>query len=248
MTHYDDEITSELFDEIERLYKLYSVDHEPLEYILWYVEYGGLRFHVNKNTIIPRPETEYMIEAVREYVWNKKYVLVDVGTWSWVLWLSILHSHGDFFDKAFLIDISEDALVVAKKNYDYCIVHDQINKSVNVTLSQWNLFDPSVVTVEDQEVIILANLPYIPDETFDTNPDLSIKYEPRVAFVGGDDGLDLYRIMFQQIRESGCQFTMFLEMMTWQVDILRQEFSRLVFEEIKTFHFQIRIVKVTMKL
>jgi hypothetical protein len=52
--------------------------------------------------------------------------------------------------------------------------------------------------------------------------------------------------MFAQINESGCQFTMFLEMMTWQVDILRQEFDWLLFEEIKTFHFQIRIVKVTV--
>jgi hypothetical protein len=50
--------------------------------------------------------------------------------------------------------------------------------------------------------------------------------------------------MFQQIRESGYQFTMFLEMMTWQVDILRKEFDWLIFDEIKTFHFQIRIVKV----
>jgi release factor glutamine methyltransferase len=238
---------------------LYSIDHEPLEYILWYVEYGGLRFHVNKNTIIPRPETEYMIESVREYIWANKYILVDVGTWSWVLWLSILHSHGNFFDKAFLIDISEDALAVAQKNYDYCLEHNQIDKSVDVMIEKGNLFsspdldhylnsDRFLPAQEWQkEVIVLANLPYIPDETFDTNPDLSIKYEPRVAFVWWDDGLDLYRIMFAQICESGCQFTMFLEMMTWQVDVLRQEFSRLVFEEIKTFHFQIRIVRVVVK-
>jgi methylase of polypeptide subunit release factors len=98
-----------------------------------------------------------------------------------------------------------------------------------------------------KEVIVLANLPYIPDETFDTNPDLSIKYEPRVAFVWWDDGLDLYRIMFSQIYNSGYQFTMFLEMMTWQVDILRKEFEQLLFEEIKTFHFQIRIVRVVFR-
>ena len=265
MTHYDDEISFTLFEQVQKLYNLYAIDHEPLEYILWYVEYGWLRFCVNKNTIIPRPETEYMIEAVREYLenwklkiknekinsefWilNSKFILVDVGTGSGVLWLSVLHSHGRFFDKAFLIDISEDALAVAKKNYDHCILHHQIDKNIDVILSQWNLFDLSVISADIQEVIILANLPYIPDETFDTNPDLSIKYEPRVAFVGGDDGLDLYRIMFQQIRDSGYEFTMFLEMMTWQVDILRQEFEWLEFEEIKTFHFQIRIVKVILK-
>ena len=272
MTHYDDEISFTLFEQIQKMYNLYAIDHEPLEYILWYVEYGWLRFCVNKNTIIPRPETEYMIEAVREYLenwklkiknekinsefWilNSKFILVDVGTGSWVLWLSVLHSHSKFFDKAFLIDISEDALAVAKKNYDYCIEKNQIDKSINVVIEKGNLFsspglDSGLLRASQwQEVIILANLPYIPDETFDTNPDLSIKYEPRVAFVWWDDGLDLYRIMFQQIRDSGYQFTMFLEMMTWQVDILRKEFEWLEFEEIKTFHFQIRIVKVVYKV
>ncbi|AKH32659.1 Release factor glutamine methyltransferase [candidate division SR1 bacterium Aalborg_AAW-1] len=259
IVHYDDEVSVELGDQINGKYRLYSEDHEPLEYILGYVEYGGLRFSVNKNTIIPRPETEYMIEAVREYLQGKmkneegKIILVDVGTGSGVLGLSLLHSHGSQIEQAFLIDISEDALAVAKKNYNYCIVHNQIDKSVDVMIEKGNLFSSPALdsgllrTSQGQEVIILANLPYIPDETFDTNPDLSIKYEPRVAFVGGDDGLELYRIMFAQIRESGYQTTMFLEMMTWQVDILRQEFDWLVFEEIKTFHFQIKIVKVMFK-
>ena len=62
MTHYDDTIDSDMLDQIKEKYDLYAVHHEPLEYILGYVEYGGLRFAVNKNTIIPRPETEYMIE------------------------------------------------------------------------------------------------------------------------------------------------------------------------------------------
>jgi len=264
--HYDDTITTEILTNIKQLYDEYAIGKQPLEYILWYVEYGGLRFYVNNNTIIPRPETEYMIEAVREYLddgkwwmvngeWNKKLtihnsqsiILVDVGTGSGVLWLSILHSHGSQVMSAFLIDISEWALEVAKKNYEYCLTQWQVDPLICVVIGKGNLFDTSIVSAQNnQEVVILANLPYIPDETFDTNPDQSIKFEPRVAFVGWDDGLDLYRIMFKQIRESRYRFTMFLEMMTWQVDILRQEFDWLLFEEIKTFHFQIRIVKVTV--
>lgn len=266
ITHYDDIITPELFEEIKKLYDLYAIDHEPLEYILWYVEYWWLRFYVNKNTIIPRPETEYMIESVREYLDNEKlkiknkkwysqswilnsqFVLVDVGTWSGVLWLSLLHSHGSQIDSAFLIDISEWALQVAAKNYLFCKENNQIRSDLSVVLTKWNLFDISVISNnKNLPIVVLANLPYIPDETFDTNPDLSIKYEPRVAFVGGDDGLDLYRIMFTQIRDSGYHTIMFLEMMTWQVDILRKEFEWLNFDEIKTFHFQIKIVKVKFK-
>ena len=248
--HYDDTITTEILTNIKQLYDEYAIGKQPLEYILWYVEYGWLRFHVNNNTIIPRPETEYMIEAVREYFTELKteeIVLVDVGTGSGVLGLSLLHSHGSQIVSAFLIDISEGALEVAKKNYQHCLIQWQIDQLISVVIGKGNLFDTSIVSVQNnQEVVILANLPYIPDETFDTNPDQSIKFEPRVAFVGWDDGLDLYRIMFGQIRESGYKFTMFLEMMTWQVDILRQEFDWLLFEEIKTFHFQIRIVKVIL--
>lgn len=264
--HYDDTITTEILTNIKQLYDEYAIGKQPLEYILWYVEYGWLRFHVNNNTIIPRPETEYMIEAVREYLTElktEKIVLVDVGTGSGVLGLSLLHSHGSQIMSAFLIDISEGALEVAKKNYEHCLTQWQIDPLISVVIGKGNLFDTSIVSVQNnQEVVILANLPYIPDETFDTNPDQSIKFEPRVAFVGWDDGLDLYRIMFGQIKESRkkiedekdyvspisyhLSITMFLEMMTWQVDILRQEFDWLLFEEIKTFHFQIRIVKVIL--
>lgn len=108
---------------------------------------------------------------------------------------------------------------------------------------------------EGRNIRIVANLPYIPDETFDTQTDSRVHdNEPRMAFVGGDDGLDLYRRMFKQVQEVSKvergkkgNLVMFLEMMTWQVDILRKEFDWLEFEEVKTFHFQIRIVKATVK-
>lgn len=264
--HYDDLVDDETTLRIREMYDEYAIGKQPLEYILGYVEYGWLRFSVNKNTIIPRPETEYMIEAVREFFltpdpspWQeegwpqgdlKKTILIDVGTGSWVLGLSILHSHGSQIEKAFLVDISEQALEVAKRNYKHLVADDKIDRKIEVQILKSNLLESALFSFPRREVVILANLPYIPDETFDTNPDQSIKFEPRVAFVGGDDGLDLYRVMFGQIRwmlNAECWMQMFLEMMTWQVDILRKEFDWLVFEEIKTFHFQIRIVKVYFK-
>lgn len=103
--------------------------------------------------------------------------------------------------------------------------------------------------IEGRKLIMTANLPYIPDQTFDENSPANVqKWEPRFAFVGGDDGLDLYRKMFAQLLELKDQVSdlvMFLEMMTWQVDILRKEYEGVIeFEEVKTFHFNIRIVKV----
>ena len=99
-------------------------------------------------------------------------------------------------------------------------------------------------------VVLVANLPYIPEETFESNVSDNVKNrEPKPAFVGGDDGLDYYRIMLDQIIELNPKnLVMFLEMMTWQVDILRQLYDdTFVFEEVKTFHFNIRIVKCWLK-
>jgi methylase of polypeptide subunit release factors len=118
-------------------------------------------------------------------------------------------------------------------------------------------------------VILVANLPYIPEDTFEANVSDNVKNrEPKPAFVGGDDGLDYYRIMLDQIiglqdtrspgepragKEQPAPFnllpvTMFLEMMTRQVDLLRQLYDdKFVFEEVKTFHFNIRIVKCWLK-
>jgi release factor glutamine methyltransferase len=102
----------------------------------------------------------------------------------------------------------------------------------------------------DKNTVLVANLPYIPEDTFEKNvADNVKKREPKPAFVGGDDGLDYYRIMLDQIIElKPKDMMMFLEMMTWQVDVLHQEFDQyFVFEEVKTFHFNIRIVKACLK-
>ncbi len=106
--------------------------------------------------------------------------------------------------------------------------------------------------IKEKNLILVANLPYIPDKTFEENAPSNVqKREPKLAFVGGDDGLDLYRKMFAQLQEhtkATKSLTLFLEMMTWQVEILRKEFGELMdFEEVKTFHFNIRIVKSSFK-
>lgn len=283
--HYDDVLDAMVVEKTRTMYDEYAIGKQPLEYILGYVEYGWLRFHVNQHTIIPRPETEYMIEEVRKYIswkaeklkgWKEKALkplrpwalLVDVGTGSGVLGLSILHSHGSQIEQTFLIDISEEALAVAKGNYDHLVNEGKIDEKIGVVIEKGNLLEVEswkLRVKSEGNVVIVANLPYIPDETFDTNPDQSIKFEPRVAFVGGDDGLDLYRVMFNQLgwkaeelkswQEKAFEplnfwasVVMFLEMMTWQVDILRKEFEWLEFEEIATFHFQIRIVRVQYKV
>jgi len=248
------EIDSETLTMIQKAYREYVEDEKPLEYILGYVEFFGVKFWVNEHTLIPRPETEYMISALTEYLQESQlsdFVLLDIGTGSWVLGCSVLLQNQDKISQVFMSDISADALYVAKRNYDDLI--DARKHEMRMIQSDLCAFLESYPDViEGRNIVMTANLPYIPDQTFDDNSPANVqKWEPRFAFVWGDDGLDLYRKMFAQLKETvvgKSDLTMFLEMMTWQVDILRKEFwEEMEFEEVKTFHFNIRIVKAKFR-
>ena len=253
----DKEISSSEVDQILTYYRSYVDDKKPMEYILGHVDFFQVPFIVNENTLIPRPETEYMITAVTEYTKenidsnNEKWILMDIWTWCWVLWISVLLQNPNSYNKIFFSDLSTWALFVAKKNYE-----NLIEKKYDSEFLQSDLvsFIPEKTLHINKPITLVANLPYIPDETFDENsPDNVQKREPRMAFVWWDDGLDLYRKMFNQLFDFKSQqkiwnMMMFLEMMTWQVEILEKEFgNKLNFEEVKTFHFNIRIVKASFK-
>ena len=249
-TDAEQELSEELVKKIQEDYRAYEEDEKPLEYILGFVEFFGVRFWVNEHTLIPRPETEYMIIAITEELQSREdsdHILLDIGTGSGVLWCSVLLQNGGKIKEVFLADISADALYVANRNYNDLI--DGSLYDTRIVQSDLCAFLESYSgIIEGRKLIMTANLPYIPDQTFDENSPANVqKWEPRFAFVGGDDGLDLYRKMFAQLLELKDQVSdlvMFLEMMTWQVDILRKEYEGVIeFEEVKTFHFNIRIVK-----
>ena len=253
----DKEISELEADQILTYYRAYVEDKKPMEYILWHVDFFWIPFMVNENTLIPRPETEYMITAVTEYTKenldsnNQKWILMDIWTWCWVLWISVLLQNPNSYDKIFFSDISTWALFVAQKNYE-----NLIEKEYDKDFLQSDLvaFITDKTLDINKLITLVANLPYIPDQTFDENsPDNVQKREPRMAFVWGDDWLDLYRKMFNQLfqfrdNQKIWNVMMFLEMMTRQVEILQKEFwDKLTFEEVKTFHFNIRIVKASFK-
>ena len=249
-TDAEQELPEELVKKIQEDYRAYEEDEKPLEYILGFVEFFGVRFWVNEHTLIPRPETEYMITAITEELQSREdsdHILLDIGTGSGVLWCSVLLQNGGKIREVFLADISADALYVANRNYNDLI--DSSLYDTRIVQSDLCAFLESYSgIIEGRKLIMTANLPYIPDQTFDENSPANVqKWEPRFAFVGGDDGLVLYRKMFAQLLELKDQVSdlvMFLEMMTWQVDILRKEYEGVIeFEEVKTFHFNIRIVK-----
>jgi release factor glutamine methyltransferase len=203
-TDQEREVDDALYQKICTAYKDYVVEQKPLEYVLGHVDFFGKEFYVDENTLIPRPETEYMITAVTEYIGEEMeesegVVLLDIGTGCGVLGISVLLQNHDTFREVFFSDITPESLVVAKKNYDTHI--DASKYDARFIQSDLCAFlDNYKEIVTPKDVILVANLPYIPEQTHDEqNPERVKKWEPRVAFVGGDDGLLYYRIMFQQL-------------------------------------------------
>lgn len=254
----DRELTSEESEWILGGYTSYIQDNQPLEYILWHVDFMGVSFHVTSATLIPRPETEYMIEAVNEWIAETPSCesYVDIGTGCGVLWLSVLYHNRWRMKQGIQTDISPDALEVARKNWD-TLFGECITWVIHPEFLEASILDADSIktlwkkcSADQTPLLLVANLPYIPEKLFDDNTDISVKKrEPKFAFVWWDDWLDRYRVMFDQMKVLQnahlIQCTQFLEMMTWQVEILRKEYWKVfVFEEVKTFHFNIRIVKV----
>lgn len=266
----DKELDDDMVQKFVLAYDDYAVKKKPLEYVLGHVDFFWNEFIVNEATLIPRPETEYMITAVSEFIrWTLNvehwtWVLLDIWTGCGVLGISVLLQNPNFFTEAIFTDYFADALGVAKQNYNRHIGNKWLMNNdkwiMKVEFLEADLLDfineEKLETWKTSNIILVANLPYIPEDAFEQNAGDNVKKrEPKPAFVAGEDGLFYYRVMFQQLLQlienwklKTENLTMFLEMMTWQVDVLRQEFDdRLEFEEVKTFHFNIRIVKAWLK-
>lgn len=249
----DDELDENTLNQINQAYDDFVIKKKPLEYVLGYVEFAWNQFKIDNRALIPRPETEYMIQAVNEHVQNLDTklpkILFDIGTWCGVLWLSVILHNPDIFEVAYLSEYIDYTLSLAKENVEWYsdkmwktkinLVKSNLVAFIGDCLKNWEF------SIDSHDYILVANLPYIPEQTFNENVWENVKnWEPKPAFVWWEDWLDYYREMFQQLFDFKIKPTMFLEMMTWQVDILRKEFwEKIKFEEVKTFHFNIRIVK-----
>lgn len=154
-------------------------------------EFFGLDFLVNKHVLIPRPETELMVENVLNEIKNssKKILLIDVGTGSGCIPISILKNSQNI-SQTIALDISNPALKIAKKNITRHGVDIQLLKSnllTKIFKRDYSSFD---------QIIITANLPYLTNEQIQTEP--SIQKEPHIALFAKENGLALYRQLLKQ--------------------------------------------------
>lgn len=162
--------------------------HVPLAYLRGKAEFYGREFMVNEHVLVPRPESEAMIELLKE-IWNTEsgISIFDIGTGSGALAITAKLE----VPSATIIatDIDEKCLKIAKQNAQ--------NLGADVTLLHGNLLQPlqdSRFKIRDS--IILANLPYVPED-YPINK--AAAHEPKLALYSGKDGLNHYREMFAQL-------------------------------------------------
>jgi len=157
------------------------INREPVAYIIGKKEFWSQDFAVNHATLVPRPETELLIYKVVDFFKNKRINILDIGTGSGCILLSILKELD--FSRGVGIDISTKAIKTAQIN----------SKNLNLFhQSKFKVFDISKFNVGKYDLIV-SNPPYIPSKDIKNLSKDIINYEPLVALNGGLDGLDLIR-------------------------------------------------------
>ena len=152
--------------------------HVPLQHILGYQDFMGLRFHVNEHVLIPRQDTEILVEEAMRYLHDGMRIL-DLCTGSGCILLSLLHYSNDC--EGVGVDISQEALQVAAQNAELLGIKAEFLKS--------DLYEK----VTGKFDLLVSNPPYIERKVIPTLMEEVREYDPYIALDGGEDGLDFYR-------------------------------------------------------
>ena len=176
-------------DTFNQLINRRAIKKEPIAYLLNSKEFWSIKFNIQKGVLIPRPETEIMVEELAKYFKNNKPFILDVGTGSGCIIISLLQELKA--SKGVAIDVSNKALRLAKKNSKINNTFDRI-KFIKASISNFNSYKFD---------LIVSNPPYIARYQL-KNLDDDIKFfEPKTALDGGNDGLDVIRKVIYKSRK-----------------------------------------------
>lgn len=180
-------------------------EREPLQYILGRQEFMGLEFEVNRHVLIPRQDTETLVELVLKEQQDKRKTVVDLCTGSGCIAISLAAIGG--YASVTATDLSPEALKVAERNAGKLLKDRQENRSSHgrfarsrFTLRQGDLFD--ALEPGAKYDILVSNPPYIPENVIGGLQPEVRDYEPVLALNGSADGLEFYR----RIAEEGKQW------------------------------------------
>ncbi len=215
---HDDEVLptstlSQLDAMVERRTK-----REPLAYILGYREFYGLAFKVGPAVLVPRPETEVLVEHAAVSIVQKGSVL-EIGTGSGAIAVALKSCRPDLTITA--TDVSHEALEIAGGN--------AVQHKTEISFLESDLFNE----VEGRFDVVLANLPYVP-EVARRQPEIT--FEPDVALYGGQDGLDYYRSFFSEVAHYLLpDAQVIVEFSPTQYAAARREFTDFVIEPLSEY-------------
>lgn len=191
-------------DDVLRYYELLiqkRLANEPIAYIVGRKEFWSLPFTVNKHVLIPRPETELLVEAVLSTLKASKSSepsILEIGTGSGVISVALASELENV--RIVATDICQDALLVAVKNAD------DNGVSQKISFCQGNLFE----NVSEEFDIIVSNPPYIPEGEFEDLPAGVRFFEPKLALVAGVAGTEYHRELIMKgadfLKEGGSLF------------------------------------------
>ena len=198
---------------------------EPMAYILKTREFWSLPFIVSSDTLVPRPDSETLIEAVLEHIpeTRRNLSILDLGTGSGCLLLSLLSKFSNAIGIG--VDASEAALDIAKQNAAALGLEER----ATFIVSDWT------EKVEDQFDIVIANPPYIPSSDIPNLEADVAQYEPLAALDGGANGLDSYRKILRQLpKVLTDDASIFLESGAGQASAVSEMVREIGFQHIET--------------
>ena len=214
------------------------IHREPLQYILGEAYFYGLTLFVTKDVLIPRPETELLVEESLRMLngipKTKEAVVADVGTGSGAIAIAIASKNKQC--RVFATDISQPALDIAKRN----VLRHAVDG--RVTLLRGDLITP----ITQRPHIIIANLPYVKRSALpDSQPEL--RHEPITALDGGPDGLGIIRRFWAQLmdRFEGSGTVVLLEHEADQAAALK-EMAKRPFRQMKDLAGLVRVSVTTL--
>lgn len=182
LTHFVLNLRQEVSEEDDRLLAAIFTQlqaHKPAQYILGYEDFHGLRFQVDERVLIPRPETEELVDLILEENPSKELKVLDIGTGSGAISVSLKKSRPLWQVTA--SDLSADALVLAKENA-------KLNQA-DISFVQSDVFED----ISGNFDIIVSNPPYISENDKDEVGVNVLTSEPNMALFADEDGLAIYR-------------------------------------------------------
>jgi release factor glutamine methyltransferase len=194
-TQFEKIVTEEQLNRLHTLVER-AGKHEPIAYLAGKTEFYSLELEITADCMIPRPETELLVERAIEFLRARggKQFVCDLCTGSCCIAIAIARNYPDC--RIIATDISDAALSVAAKNVE------KYGLEARIKLLCGDLFNPIMPQLDAGGFdLIVCNPPYVSGTEFDKLDKNVKEYEPKLALFGGDDGLDIYRKIIEKMEQ-----------------------------------------------